>query len=394
MKIQLMDIQRQHEIYAKEYEEAALNVLRSGCYIGGPEVEAFENEFAEYQGAKYGISCGNGTDAIILALRALGIGKGDEVITVAWTFFATAESIAAVGATPIFVDVDPVTYCMDPKLIEAVITKRTKALLPVNFYGNCANIKQIQEIAHKYNLYIVADCAQSTGSRYKGERKRTLGDVSCFSFFPTKNLGAAGDGGMILTDDEHIAQICKALKIHGAGKNGLYSLKYQYELENKTFPDNIPVGETKYYNYLIGYNSRLDAIQAAILRKKLKHIETFINKRRENAQFYNENLKNSTFVTPVEDKDTYHSYYIYALKHPKANKIKERLNNAGIACGTYYPVPLHLQGAFKELGYKEGDLPVTEELAKTTFAIPVFPELDVKEREYIIHTLINIEKTL
>ena len=278
MKIQLMDIQRQHEIYAKEYEEAALNVLRSGCYIGGPEVEAFENEFAEYQGAKYGISCGNGTDAIILALRALGIGKGDEVITVAWTFFATAESIAAVGATPIFVDVDPVTYCMDPKLIEAVITKRTKALLPVNFYGNCANIKQIQEIAHKYNLYIVADCAQSTGSRYKGERKRTLGDVSCFSFFPTKNLGAAGDGGMILTDDEHIAQICKALKIHGAGKNGLYSLKYQYELENKTFPDNIPVGETKYYNYLIGYNSRLDAIQAAILRKKLKHIETFINK--------------------------------------------------------------------------------------------------------------------
>ena len=394
MKIQLMDIQRQHEIYAKEYEEAALNVLRSGCYIGGPEVEAFENEFAEYQGAKYGISCGNGTDAIILALRALGIGKGDEVITVAWTFFATAESIAAVGATPIFVDVDPVTYCMDPKLIEAVITKRTKALLPVNFYGNCANIKQIQEIAHKYNLYIVADCAQSTGSRYKGERKRTLGDVSCFSFFPTKNLGAAGDGGMILTDDEHIAQICKALKIHGAGKNGLYSLKYQYELENKTFLDNIPVGETKYYNYLIGYNSRLDAIQAAILRKKLKHIETFINKRRENAQFYNENLKNSTFVTPVEDKDTYHSYYIYALKHPKANKIKERLNNAGIACGTYYPVPLHLQGAFKELGYKEGDLPVTEELAKTTFAIPVFPELDVKEREYIIHTLINIEKTL
>ena len=394
MKIHLMDIQRHHEIYAKEYEEAALNVLRSGCYIGGPEVEAFENEFAEYQGAKYGISCGNGTDAIILALRALGIGKGDEVITVAWTFFATAESIAAVGATPIFVDVDPVTYCMDPKLIEAVITKRTKALLPVNFYGNCANIKQIQEIAHKYNLYIVADCAQSTGSRYKGERKRTLGDVSCFSFFPTKNLGAAGDGGMILTDDEHIAQICKALKIHGAGKNGLYSLKYQYELENKTFPDNIPVGETKYYNYLIGYNSRLDAIQAAILRKKLKHIETFINKRRENAQFYNENLKNSTFVTPVEDKDTYHSYYIYALKHPKANKIKERLNNAGIACGTYYPVPLHLQGAFKELGYKEGDLPVTEELAKTTFAIPVFPELDVKEREYIIHTLINIEKTL
>ncbi|RKJ05484.1 DegT/DnrJ/EryC1/StrS family aminotransferase [bacterium D16-54] len=394
MKIQLMNVQRQHEEYAKEYEEAALSVLRSGRYIGGPEVDAFEKEFAEYQGAKYGISCGNGTDAIILALRALGIGKGDEVITVAWTFFATAESIAAVGAVPVFVDVDPVTYCMDPKLAEAAITRKTKALLPVNFYGNCADLEKIQVIAQKYNLKIIADCAQSTGSRYKGERKKTLGDVSCFSFFPTKNLGASGDGGMILTDDEHIAQVCKALKIHGAGKNGLYSLKYQYELEKKNFPSNIPVGETKYYNYLIGYNSRLDAIQAAILRKKLRHIETFINRRRDNAQFYNEALKNTTYITPMEDKDTYHSYYIYALKHPKANIIKERLNHAGIDCGTYYPIPLHLQGAFKELGYKEGDLPVTEELAKTTFAIPIFPELETEEREYISNMLMSIERNL
>ena len=394
MKIQLMNVQRQHEEYAKEYEEAALSVLRSGRYIGGPEVDAFEKEFAEYQGAKYGISCGNGTDAIILAQRALGIGKGDEVITVAWTFFATAESIAAVGAVPVFVDVDPVTYCMDPKLAEAAITRKTKALLPVNFYGNCADLEKIQVIAQKYNLKIIADCAQSTGSRYKGERKKTLGDVSCFSFFPTKNLGASGDGGMILTDDEHIAQVCKALKIHGAGKNGLYSLKYQYELEKKNFPSNIPVGETKYYNYLIGYNSRLDAIQAAILRKKLRHIETFINRRRDNAQFYNEALKNTTYITPMEDKDTYHSYYIYALKHPKANIIKERLNHAGIDCGTYYPIPLHLQGAFKELGYKEGDLPVTEELAKTTFAIPIFPELETEEREYISNMLMSIERNL
>ena len=394
MKIQLMNVQRQHEEYAKEYEEAALSVLRSGRYIGGPEVDAFEKEFAEYQGAKYGISCGNGTDAIILALRALGIGKGDEVITVAWTFFATAESIAAVGAVPVFVDVDHVTYCMDPNLAEAAITRKTKALLPVNFYGNCADLEKIQVIAQKYNLKIIADCAQSTGSRYKGERKKTLGDVSCFSFFPTKNLGASGDGGMILTDDEHIAQVCKALKIHGAGKNGLYSLKYQYELEKKNFPSNIPVGETKYYNYLIGYNSRLDAIQAAILRKKLRHIETFINRRRDNAQFYNEALKNTTYITPMEDKDTYHSYYIYALKHPKANIIKERLNHAGIDCGTYYPIPLHLQGAFKELGYKEGDLPVTEELAKTTFAIPIFPELETEEREYISNMLMSIERNL
>lgn len=384
MKIQLMNVQRQHEKNASEYEAAALKVLRSGNYIGGEEVLAFEKEFAAYEGAEYGISCGNGTDAIVLALRALGIGPGDEVITVSWTFFATAEGIAAVGAMPVFIDVSPDTYCMDPKLIEAAITDKTKAVLPVHFYGNSCDMDAIRAICKKYNLYLITDCAQSAGTKYKGKRKNTLGDISCFSFFPTKNLGCDGDGGMILTDNEEVAAACRSLKVHGSGKDGLRTLKREYEMKGKPFPKNMPMGENKYYNYLIGYNSRLDALQAAILRRKLVHMDEFIEGRRNNARQYNEAFRSTEYVTPVEGEDSYHSYYIYALKHKNAQSIMEKLKAAGIQCGTYYPVPLHLQGAFVDLGYKEGDLPVTEELSRHTFAIPVFPEMYDEERNYII----------
>lgn len=392
MKISLMNVQRQHETYAAEYEEAAIKVLRSGSYIGGDEVVAFEEEFAAYEGAKYGISCGNGTDSIVLALRALGIGKGDEVITVSWTFFATAESIAAVGATPVFVDVDPETYCMKPELAEAAITDRTKAILPVHFYGQSCDMDSLRAICKKHGLFLVADCAQSAGTKYHGERKQTLGDVSCFSFFPTKNLGSDGDGGMVLTDDENIARACRSLKVHGSGKDGLWTLKREYERKGMEFPADMPVGESKYYNYLIGYNSRLDAIQAAILRKKLSHLDEFINGRRKNAKLYNEALDGTEYVTPFEDSNGEHSYYIYALKHPKAQEIMGQLKASGVPCGTYYPVPLHLQGAFAQLGYKKGDLPVTEELSRTTFAIPVFPELYDEERDYVIEALKNALK--
>ena len=384
MKIQLMNVQRQHETYASEYEEAALKVLRSGGYIGGTEVSSFEEEFAAYEGAKYGISCGNGTDAIVLALRALGIGKGDEVITVSWTFFATAESIVAVGATPVFIDVCPDTYCMNPELIEAAITEKTKAVLPVHFYGNSCDMDAIREICKKHNLYLIADCAQSAGTEYKGSRKGILGDVSCFSFFPTKNLGCDGDGGMVLTDNEEVARACRSLKVHGSGKDGLWTLKREYAMRGEELPADMPVGESKYYNYLIGYNSRLDAIQAAILRKKLTHLDEFIAGRRKNADFFNAAFDDTECVTPIEAKDAYHSYYIYALKHDNAAEIMEKLKENGVPCGTYYPVPLHLQGVFAPLGYKEGDLPVTEDLSKTTFAIPVFPEMYDEERDYII----------
>lgn len=387
MKIALMNVQRQHETHASEYEEAALKVLRSGGYIGGTEVTAFEEEFAAYEGAKYGISCGNGTDSIVIALRALGIGSGDEVITVAWTFFATAESIAAVGATPVFVDVDPRTYCMDPALAEAAVTERTKAILPVHFYGQSCDMDPLREICRKHGLYLIADCAQSAGTKYKGSRKNTLGDVSCFSFFPTKNLGCDGDGGMILTDDEDIARACRSLKVHGSGRDGLWTLRREYAAKGEPFPENMPEGESKYYNYLIGYNSRLDALQAAILRKKLLHMDEFIAGRRKNAELYNKALAGTPYITPFEDPNNEHSYYIYALKHPDAPVIMERLAERGVPSNTYYPVPLHLQGAFAPLGYREGDLPVSEELSRTTFVIPVFPELYDEERDYIIQAL-------
>lgn len=387
-----MNVQRQHETYASEYEEAALKVLRSGSYIGGAEVTSFEEEFAAYEGAKYGISCGNGTDAIVLALRALGIGCGDEVITVSWTFFATAESIAAVGATPVFIDVDPATYCMNPELVEPAITAKTRAVLPVHFYGQSCNMDALRTICKKHNLYLIADCAQSAGTKYKGERKNTLGDVSCFSFFPTKNLGCDGDGGMILTDHEDIARACRSLKVHGSGKDGLWTLQREYKSKKIPFPENMPVGESKYYNYLIGYNSRLDALQAAILRKKLLHLDEFIEGRRKNAELYNKAFQNTELITPVEDPDGKHSYYIYALKHPKAQEIIEKLKAVGVPSGTYYPVPLHLQGAFARLGYREGDLPVTEDMSRASFVLPVFPELLDKERDYIIDALKNVLK--
>lgn len=392
MEIQLMNVQRQHMMYASEYEEAALGVMRSGGYIGGEEVNAFEEEFAAYNEAKYGISCGNGTDAIVLALRALGIGEGDEVITVAWSFFATAEGIAAVGATPVFVDVRSDTYCIDTNLIRPLISEKTKAILPVHFYGQCCDMDELWKICREYKLFLITDCAQSAGTEYKGERKRTLGDVSCFSFFPTKNLGCDGDGGMVLTDDEDIARICRSLKVHGSGKDGLWTLKKRYESKGCKLPENMPIGETKYYNYLIGYNTRLDAIQAAILRKKLTHLDEFVERRRHHAKIYNEALKYTKFITPYEDVGGFHSYYIYALKHPNAKKIMIYLKENGIACGIYYPIPLHLQGAFLTLGYREGDLPITEDLSKTSFAIPIFPELYDEEQEYIIEKLFEADR--
>lgn len=393
-KIQLMNVQRQHEQHAAEYEKAVIDVMRSGQYIGGSAVNAFEEEFAAYAGARYGVSCGNGTDAIVLALRALNIGRGDEVITVPFTFFATAEGIAAVGATPVFVDVDKDTYCMDVTQIESKITIRTKAIMAVHIYGHSADMDTINAIAKAHNLFVITDCAQSAGTEYKGSRSNTLGDVSCYSFFPTKNLGCDGDGGMVVTDNEDIARACRSYKVHGSGADGLYTLKAQFDARGEELPENIPYGENKYYNYLIGYNSRLDALQAALLRVKLNYLGEFVAGRRRNAKLYNEALKDTEYGTPYEAPYTKHSYYIYALQHENAQKIMKKLQTAGVPCGTYYPVPLHLQGAFAYLGYKKGDFPVTEKLAETTFAIPVFPELSDDERKYIIDALKNAIKDL
>lgn len=390
--IQLMNVQRQHEEHQEEIEQAVIKSLRSGRYIGGQAVTFFEKEFAKYEGAKYAISCGSGTDAIVLALRALGIQNGDEVITTDFTFFATAESIVSVGATPVFVDIDINTYCIDTELIEEKINDKTKAIIAVHFYGHSCDMDALWEITKKHNLKLITDCAQSTGTEYKGSRKNTLGDVACFSFFPTKVLGCDGDGGMVLTDDVDVAKACRSLKMHGSGLDGLDTLEKIYMIHGKSIPELMLRGTSKYYNYLIGYNSRLDAIQAAILRVKLKFIDSYIDRRRKNAELYNLALENTSYNVPFEADYTKHVYYLYVLRHENAENIMIKLKEQMVPCGTYYPVPMHMQGAFADLGYKKGDFPKSEMAAKTTFAIPIFPELSEEERNYIIQKLMEVEK--
>ncbi|GAA0827125.1 DegT/DnrJ/EryC1/StrS family aminotransferase [Clostridium tertium] len=388
MNIPLIDLKAQYESLAEDLDKAALGVLSSANYIMGKTVTDFEKEFADFIGVKHAISVGNGTDALVLALKSMGIGEGDEVITTPFTFFATAETISAVGATPVFVDVDKETFNIDVTKIEEKITSKTKAIMPVHIFGQSADMDEINEIAKKHNLYVIEDACQAVGGKYKGRKIGTLGDVACFSFFPTKNLGCAGDGGMIVTDNDEIAIIARALRTHGSGENGqkAYNLLNNIEEEIKTAEgaNDTVYNPLKYYNYLIGYNTRLDAIQAAILSVKLKEIDSWNAKRREIVQLYNEALQNSDLVTPVARDYNDHVYHMYILQSENREEILTKLKEAGIATGVYYPVPLHLQKVYKNLEYKEGDMPVSEYLSHRTFAIPVYPELTKEQIDYII----------
>ena len=391
MNIPLIDLKAQYESLAKELNEATLDVLSSANYIMGKTVLDFEKEFAEYIGVKHAISVGNGTDALVLSLKALGIGEGDEVITTPFTFFATAEAISAVGGVPVFVDVNKDTFNIDVTKIEEKITNKTKAIMPVHIFGQCADMDEINEIAKKHNLYVIEDACQAIGGKYKGKNVGSLGDIACFSFFPTKNLGCAGDGGMIVTNDDNIATIAKALRTHGSGENGqkAYNLLNNIEEEVKSAEgsNDTIYNPLKYYNYLIGYNTRLDAMQAAILKVKIKEIDNWNAKRREIAKIYNEALKDTDFVTPICKEDVESVYHMYILQSENREEVLQKLKEANIATGVYYPVPLHLQKVYKDLGYKEGDMPVSEYLSHRTFAIPVYPELTKEQIEYIISKL-------
>ncbi len=386
-----MNLKKQYASIKEESDKNVLEVLSSAQYIMGENVREFEKEISEYLGVKHSISVGNGTDALIIALKALGIGKGDEVITTPFTFFATAESISYVGATPVFVDVDIDTYNIDPAKIEEKITEKTKAIMPVHIFGQPCDMDSINEMAKKYNLKVIEDACQAIGSEYKGKKTGTLSDIACFSFFPTKNLGCAGDGGMIVTDDEELATICRALRTHGSGANGqkAYNIinNIEEETEEDKGTDNTVYNPLKYYNYLIGQNSRLDEIQAAILRVKLRKLDKWNDARRENARFYNAQLKDTELVTPFEATDVKHVYHLYILQSENRTELVNYLKENGIATGVYYPVPLHLQKAYKDLEYKEGDLPNAEYLSHRTFAIPMFAELTDEEKEYIVETL-------
>ena len=394
MNIPLIDLRAQYNSISKELDKATIDVLSSAAYIMGKNVTEFEKEFAGYIGTKHAISVGNGTDALVIALKALGIGEGDEVITSTFTYFASAECISAVGATPVFVDVEKDTFNIDPDKIEEKITERTKAIIPVHIFGQSADMDKINIIAKKHNLKVIEDACQAVGAKYKGKMIGTLSDVACFSFFPTKNLSCAGDGGMIVTSDDSIATIATALRTHGSGETGqkAYNLlnNITEEVVTSKSGDDTVYNPLKYYNYLIGYNSRLDAIQAAILRVKLPHLDKWNSRRKEIAKIYDEELIDSNVITPIvrEENDTV--YHQYVLQSDNREEMLAKLKEKGIATGVYYPVPLHLQKVYTDLGYKEGDMPVAEYLSHRTFAIPVYPELSEEQIQYIVDSIKNV----
>ncbi|AGX42513.1 DegT/DnrJ/EryC1/StrS family aminotransferase [Clostridium saccharobutylicum] len=394
MNISLVDLKTQYKSIEKEAERKVNDVLSSASYIMGKDVTEFEKEFAEYIGVKHAISVGNGTDALVVALMACGIGKGDEVITTPFTFFSTAESISAVGATPVFVDVEVDTYNIDVTKIEEKITKETKAIMPVHIFGQPAKMDEINKIAKKYNLKVIEDVAQAVGSEYKDKKCGAIGDVGCFSFFPTKNLGCAGDGGMITTSNDDIATIVRALRTHGSGENGqrAYNLLNNISEDVKTSEDHDDTvyNPLKYYNYLIGFNTRLDTVQAALLRVKLPYIDEWNEKRRVNAKMYNEKLKSSSLTLPVVIGEVKSVYNMYVVQSENREEVVNQLKERGISTGIYYPVPMHLQKVYKDLGYKEGDLPVSEYLSHRTFAIPIYPELTQEQKDYIVNNIVSI----
>ncbi len=393
MKIPFFDLHRQYE-NLKDAIGASINECLEGCnFIGGPKVNRLESELCEYLGAGYAITCGNGTDALKLALRAVGVKSGDEVITSPFTFFATAEAIAAVGATPVFADVKEDDYNIDPEKLEAAITDKTRAVLPVHIFGAPADMDAICAIAKRHGLKVIDDACQAIGSIYKGKMIGSIADASCFSFYPTKNLGAYGDGGMVTTNDEGIALNCRALKTHGSGKTGAMARARMDGADTELLPQIKDNGQAfydpyKYYNYIIGDNSRLDSLQAAILIEKLKHLEEFTANRAAVAARYISELSDTPLNLPhMAEEGSRHCWHQFAVMCDKKEELIAYLAEHGIGTGAFYPVPLHLQKVFTELGYKEGDLPVAESLCRRSVCLPVFPELTEEEVSYIIGTI-------
>jgi dTDP-4-amino-4,6-dideoxygalactose transaminase len=361
MNIPLLDLQAQYMQIKDKMDKAVLDVIQGGRYILGPEVKELEKEIAEYCGTKNGIGVANGTDALLLVLKAWGIGPGDEVITSPFTFFASAEVISQVGATPVFVDVEPETLNIDVKLLESKINERTKAIIAVHIFGQMADMDSLMQLANKHNLLVLEDACQAIGAEYKGKKAGSIGHAGCFSFFPTKNLGGYGDGGMIVTDDATLAEKIRVLRAHGS--------------------------KVKYHHTDIGYNSRLDEIQAAILRVKFPHLDNWNDARREKARLYTSWLNGTAYITPCEAPEQKHVFHLYILRSKKREAVMKELQQRGISTAIYYPVPLHLQEVYSSLGYRRGDMPVAEQATEEAFAIPLFPELTKEQMEYIVATL-------
>ena len=362
MQIPLVDLKRQYLSIKNEVDKAIQEVIDKSAFIMGENVQEFENEFAKFCGVKFGVGTSSGTTALHLALLVCGVKQGDEVITVPYTFIATSEAIFHAGGKVVFVDIEDRSYTMDAEKIEAAITERTRAIIPVHLFGQPADMDRIIEIAKKYNLIVIEDACQAHGAEYRGKRVGSLGDTACFSFYPGKNLGAYGDAGMVVTDNEALAEKMRLLRNHGY--------------------------EKKYYHQIEGYNYRLDAIQAAILRVKLRHLEEWTEKRRRNAQLYNELLKESGVKIPLEMEYAKHVYHLYVIKTENRDELSSRLKESDIATAIHYPLPLHIQEAYKYLGYRKGDFSISETCSGELLSLPMFPEL----REEEIRRIVNIVK--
>jgi dTDP-4-amino-4,6-dideoxygalactose transaminase len=369
-KIPPVDLVRQYQLISEETGAAVLDILSSGRYIGGSVVTDLENQLADYVGVSRCVSCNSGTDALYLALRALNIGEGDEVITSPFTFIATAEAITMTGATPVFVDIDPKTFNMDVDQIETVITNKTKAIIPVHLFGQAVNMTKVMEIAAQYHLFVVEDCAQATGAKWEGQQVGSIGHIGCFSFFPTKNLGGCGDGGAITTNDPALADTIDMLKGHGS--------------------------RVRYYHEAVGVNSRLDAIQAAILLVKLRYLDQWNQQRRQVAENYHNLLQAIPNIQlPQEVAGSYHVWNQYTILMPNIDehgellrdRVRSQLQHQGIMSMVYYPLPLHLQPVYQALGYEADTFPQAEITCHQVLSLPMFPELTFAEQEQVTYSL-------
>ncbi|MBT8386168.1 MAG: DegT/DnrJ/EryC1/StrS family aminotransferase [Ignavibacteria bacterium] len=380
MRVPLLDLKPQYLSLKKELDEAILRVAESQYFILGPEVQKMEEEFCSYLKCKHAIGVSSGTDALLLALMAINIKPGDEVIVPTYSFFATAGVVSRLNGVPILADIDPVTYNLNPVDVERKVTPKTKAIIPVHLYGQCADMLPLMEIAKKHNLKVIEDGAQAIGTENKdGKCAGTIGDIGCFSFFPSKNLGCYGDGGLVVTNNDELAHSLRIKRVHG--------------------------GEPKYYHKVIGGNFRLDALQAAVLRVKLPHLNSWSEKRRKNAERYNNlfieaglseatgkivfNDNNKILLPKAIYKDfselkNYHIYNQYIIRVQERDALKEFLLKNEIGCEIYYPVPFHQQECFADLGYNDGDFPIAETAGATTLALPIYPELSIEQQQFVV----------
>src|SRR5579872_205677 len=362
MQVPILDLKAQYATIREEVQAAINQVLEKQNFILGPEVKALEQEIAHYCGCKYGIGVASGTDALILGLRACGIGPGDEVLVPSFTFIATADAVSALGATPVFVDIEPDTFNIDSSRIEPLITARTRAIVPVHLYGQMAAMGPLLKLAKDHNLKVVEDTAQALGATWEGRRAASLGDVGCISFFPSKNLGAYGDGGMVVTDSEEIYRHLISLRAHGSTK--------------------------KYFSQEQGWNSRLDELQAAILRVKFRHLEHWSQQRRDVADRYDTLLSGVRgVVVPARNGSGQHVFHQYTIRVPQRDRVQKQLAEQGVTTMVYYPVPIHLQPIYASLGHRPGSLPLTEAACGEVLSLPMFPELTEQQMEYVVDML-------